>query len=203
MDERKVAYRILENDPVLKKVIRVTGKFELAHRHDLYLSMLQSIASQQLSAKAGDTIFGRFLDLFPARKPRPELVLECDPDTMRACGLSRAKSAYMKNIAQYKLDGNLEYRKLRALGDEELLQHLKVIKGVGQWTAEMILMFTLNRQDILPLDDVGIQNAMKHLYKIRKTGKSLRTAMEQKAELWRPYRTLACRHLWRYMDSMR
>jgi DNA-3-methyladenine glycosylase II len=201
MDERKEVYRVIKQDPVLKEVIRKTGILETGKRHDLYMALLHSIASQQLSAKAGDTIFGRFLDLFPGRKPLPELVVKCGIAQLRACGLSNSKASYMQNVAQFKLDGMLEYRKLKKMSDDELLKHLMVIKGVGQWTAEMILMFSLNRPDILPLDDVGIQNAMKHLYKIRKTGKELRATMEKKAEAWRPYRTLACRHLWRYMDE--
>ena len=201
MDERKIMYRVLNRDPVLKQVIRKTGTLDPGHRSDLYMALLQSIASQQLSAKAGDTIFGRFLDLFPGRKPVPELVVICSIETLRGCGLSNSKAAYMKNVAQFKLDGQLEYRKLKKMSDEDLLTHLMVIKGVGRWTAEMILMFALNRHDILPLDDVGIQNAMKRLYKIRKSGKELRKAMEKTAEPWRPYRTLACRHLWREGDD--
>jgi DNA-3-methyladenine glycosylase II len=201
MDERESAYKVLTKDPVLRNAIRATGKFDNYPKSELYISLLRSISSQQLSAKAGDTIFGRFLDLFPGRKPLPELVVKCGIAQLRACGLSNSKASYMQNVAQFKLDGMLEYRKLKKLSDDELLKHLMVIKGVGQWTAEMILMFSLNRPDILPLDDVGIQNAMKHLYKIRKTGKQLRAAMEKKAEAWRPYRTLACRHLWRYMDE--
>lgn len=197
------SYRVLQKDPVLRKVIAATGKFDVPGRNELYISLLRSVASQQLSAKAGDTIFGRFLDLFPERKPHPEFVIKAKAEKLRACGLSVAKAGYMQNIARFKLEGELEHRKLNRLDDDALITHLTRIKGVGRWTAEMILMFTLNRPDILPLDDVGIQNAVKHLYKLRHTGKELRAAMEEISEPWRPHRTLACRHLWRYMDEIK
>jgi DNA-3-methyladenine glycosylase II len=195
------SYRILRKDPVLKKVIAVTGRFDVPGRNELYVSMLRSVASQQLSARAGDTIFDRFLDLYPSRKPLPELVLKTKVEKLRECGLSYAKAGYMQNIAKFKTDGGLEHRKLNRMEDDALITHLTQIKGVGKWTAEMILMFTLNRPDILPLDDVGIQNAVKHLYKINHSGKQLREAMEEISQSWRPHRTLACRHLWRYMDG--
>jgi DNA-3-methyladenine glycosylase II len=196
-------YRILRKDPVLRKVISATGRFDGVGRNELYVSLLRSVASQQLSAKAGDTIFDRFLDLYPSKKPLPDLVLKTKVEKLRACGLSFAKAGYMQNIAQFKLNGGLDHRKLNRMEDEQLIAHLTQIKGVGKWTAEMILMFTLNRPDILPLDDVGIQNAIKHLYKVTHSGKDLRLVMEEISEPWRPHRTLACRHLWRYMDGQK
>jgi len=200
--EQKIAYRALTKDPVLKMVISKTGKFTEAGRNEIYFSLLHSIASQQLSSKAGDTIFGRFLDLFPERKPVPEKVLKCKPDVLRSCGLSVAKTGYMQNIARFKLDGGLDLRKLKRLDDQELINHLTQVKGVGRWTAEMILMFTLNRPDVFPLDDVGIQNAIRILYNLEGRGKELHDQMIDVAETWRPHRTLACRHLWRYTDSL-
>ncbi|HEX5002601.1 MAG TPA: DNA-3-methyladenine glycosylase [Bacteroidia bacterium] len=201
--ELKLAYRTLTKDPVLKKVISKTGKFTLSGKNEIYISLLHSIASQQLSSNAGDTIFGRFLDLFPARNPVPEKVLKCKPEVLRGCGLSVAKASYMQNIARFKMDGGLDLRKLKRLEDQELINHLTQVKGVGRWTAEMILMFTLNRPDVLPLDDVGIQNAIKILYNLEGRGKEIHHQMIEVAESWRPHRTLACRHLWRYSDVLK
>ncbi|HMT29403.1 MAG TPA: DNA-3-methyladenine glycosylase [Bacteroidia bacterium] len=194
-------YRLLRKDPILKKVIAHTGKLEPVSHKDVYGSLLQSITSQQLSTKAGDTIFGRFLDLFPQRKPLPEKVIKMNIEKMRMAGLSYAKANYIKNIAEFSLSQGLEHRKLSKMEDEELMAYLTSIKGVGRWTAEMILMFTLNREDILPVDDVGIRNEMRSLYNLKGEGRLFIANMIEVAESWRPYRTLACRHLWRYRDS--
>lgn len=197
-------YKVLQKDPVLKKVISKTGKFETVKPHtDVYFSLLQSITSQQLSTKAGDTIFGRFLDLFPQRYPFPEKVIKMNIEKMRAAGLSYAKAGYIKNIASFSIAEGLDYRNLKALPDEELIAYLTTIKGVGRWTAEMILMFTLNREDILPVDDIGIRNEMKQLYDLEGEGKIFIENMKSIAEQWRPFRTIACRHLWRYRDTVK
>jgi DNA-3-methyladenine glycosylase II len=185
----------------MKKIILRTGKLEPVKNTDLYFSLLHSIASQQLSTKAGDTIFGRFLDLFPQRVPEPELLLEMATEKLRGAGLSYAKASYLKNIAEFSITSGLDYRKLRKLEDDALIGYLTTIKGVGRWTSEMILMFSLNRPDVLPLDDVGIRNEMKRHYNIRGDGKKLAAGMIRIAEQWRPYRTLACRHLWRLRDA--
>jgi DNA-3-methyladenine glycosylase II len=195
------AYKILKKDPILRKVIRKTGEFPHGKHKDIYFALLRSITSQQLSAKAGDTIFGRFLNLFSDEDPQPERLIKMKVEKLREAGLSYAKAGYLKNIAEYALTHGFEYRKLSKLSDEELIAYLTAIKGVGKWTAEMILMFTMNRPDILPLDDVGIRNAMKDLYGLKGDGRKLLLEMEETASLWRPYRTLACRHLWRYRDS--
>lgn len=196
------AYKVLVKDPVLRKVINSTGRFEpYRTSRDVYFSLLQSIASQQLSAKAGDTIFGRFLDLFPDNIPHPEKVIKMNIEKMRKAGLSYSKAGYIKNIAEFSISNGLEYRKLNRMDDEELMNYLISIKGVGRWTSEMILMFTLNRPDILPVDDVGIRNEMRALYNIEGEGKVFIESMKVIAEAWRPYRTLACRHLWRFRDA--
>ena len=196
------AYKVLRRDPILKKVIRATGELAHGKNRDVYFSLLQSITSQQLSAKAGDTIFGRFLDLFPEGIPVPEKVIKIKIEKLRGAGLSYAKAGYLKNIAEFAITNGLEYRKLNKMEDPELLAHLISIKGVGRWTAEMILMFTMNRPDILPVDDVGIRNEMRNLYNLKGDGKILSSQMEQVSIAWKPYRTLACRHLWRYRDTV-
>ena len=195
------AYRTLQKDPVMKAIIKKTGKFEPVKSSNLYFSLLQCITSQQLSTKAGDTIFARFLDLFPERKPVPEKVIKIHIEKLRASGLSYAKAGYIKNIAEFSITHGLEYRKLNKMEDDALMEYLTSIKGVGRWTAEMILMFTVNRPDILPVDDVGIRNEMKKLYGIKGEGKQFVEQMHLTSEPWKPFRTLACRHLWRHRDQ--
>ena len=196
------AYSVLRRDPVMKKIIRSTGKLEHGKRTDVYFSMLRSITSQQLSVKAADTIFNRFLDLFPGRDPIPAKVTKINIEKLRAAGLSYSKASYLKNIAEFSITHGLEYAKMNKLNDDELITYLTAIKGVGRWTSEMILMFTMNRPDVLPVDDLGIRNAIKYHYKLNGEGKKLLSQMESVAEIWRPYRTLACRHLWRFKDTI-
>jgi DNA-3-methyladenine glycosylase II len=195
------AYKILKKDPVMKKVISSTGEIKPVKRTDIYFSLLNSIASQQLSVKAADTIFNRFLDLFPERKPEAALVTKINIEKLRNAGLSYAKAGYLKNIADYNITHGLEYKKLNRMDDEQLLEYLTAIKGVGRWTGEMILMFTMNRPDVLPVDDLGIRTGIQRLYGLTGTGKKLTEEIVEVAQKWKPYRTLACRHVWRYRDA--
>lgn len=192
----------LQKDEVLKKIIGKTGKIRGRRGNDLYLDLLRAIVGQQLSVKAANTIWSRFVALFPDNYPGPEAVLSMDVNRMRGAGLSFQKAGYLQNIARFALDPGLDYKELKTKKDEELIIHLTSIKGVGRWTAEMLLMFTLNRPDVFPLDDLGIQTSMKMHYRLRqKDRKRLYAAMEKIAERWRPYRTLACMYLWRSKDQ--
>jgi len=185
----------------MRTIIRKTGKLEATKNTNLYFALLQSITSQQLSTKAGDTIFNRFLELFPGNDPAAEKLIKINVEKLRGAGLSYAKAGYLKNIAEFSITHGLEYRKLNKMEDDSLVEYLTAIKGVGRWTAEMILMFTVNRPDILPVDDIGIRNEMIKHYGIKGEGKKLIKQMHLVAENWRPYRTLACRHLWRHRDK--
>ncbi|CAN5561934.1 hypothetical protein BH11BAC2_BH11BAC2_26180 [soil metagenome] len=196
------AYQHLLKDQKLKKIILHTGKLKMPVRNNLYEALLVSVVSQQLSVKAADTIWSRVLALFPEEQPHPLELLKLKDDQLRTAGLSWSKASYLKNIAQFSIDQTLDYRKLRKLDDETLIQYLTQIKGVGRWTSEMILMFPLNRPDVLPLDDIGIQHGMKKIYQIEGKGKELHPQMLRIAAKWTPYRTLACRHLWKYKDSI-
>ena len=128
-------------------------------------------------------------------------MLSLPEEEMRAVGLSRQKIGYLRNIAQHKAEGNLEDTELAHLPDEELISRLTQVKGIGRWTAEMILMFALHRPDVMPVDDLGIFNAMKRLYQFEEAGKATKTKMLQLSENWRPNRTLACRYLWQSLDN--
>ncbi len=167
----------------------------------IYEALVSSVISQQLSVKAAATIKGRFLALFPENYPEPKIVLLMAPEEMRAVGLSRQKISYLQNIAEHKAAGKLEDAQLAHLPDEELIAQLVQIKGIGRWTAEMILMFALHRPDVMPLDDLGIYNAMKRLYQFEETHKAAKPKMLSFSEAWRPHRTLACRYLWQSLDN--
>lgn len=192
----------LNKDKQLKKVIKQVGPLKVGKRNDLYFSLIRAIVSQQLSTKAADTIFKRFLELFKDGYPHPKEVLKLKDDKMRAAGLSFQKAGYIKNIARFSMEETLDYKLLKSKTDDDLIDYLVQIKGVGRWTVEMLLMFTLGREDVLPLDDLGIQNGMKKLYGIEpKNKKHLYEEMVTIAESWRPYRTLACLYIWRYKDG--
>lgn len=195
------AYKALKSDPVMKEVIRFTGKLEEVGHKDLFTSLLRSIVGQQLSGKAADTIWSRFIALFPRKKPTADALLAIDIELLRGAGLSYQKAGYLKNIALFSKEQTLDYRKLHTKTDEELIEYLTSIKGVGKWTVEMILIFTLNRQDVFPLDDLGIQQAMVKLFNLRKTGKELKKEMLKRSAVWAPYRSLATRHLWNWKDN--
>ena len=190
-------------DPVLKRVFSETlVPPDLSLRQDLYFNLLESIVSQQLSVKAADTIFKRFLGLFPDAYPHPPLVQAMETDQLRGAGLSFQKSAYLKNTAAFFLENNLEQHTWEQMTDDEITHFLTRIKGVGKWTVQMLLMFTLGRPDVFPADDLGIQQAMRRLYAIEGDDiRTLKTQMHALAAPWQPHRTLVCRYLWHWKDT--
>ena len=193
---------ILGKDPILAAIIAQGQPLTSSKSEDLYFKLLSAIVSQQLSTKAAATIFKRFSEFFPDNYPHPELVLAATDEMLRSVGLSFQKIGYVRNVAAFAAAGNLEHATIDVLEDEALIQHLTQIKGVGRWTVEMLLMFALERPDVFPVDDLGIQNAMKRHYSLEETGKALRLRMQQIAENWRPYRTIASKYLWQSLDNM-
>ena len=193
---------VLEKDKILAAIIRNLPPLQSRKSTDLYFKLLNSIVSQQLSTKVAATIFRRFTELFPEQYPHPELLLTTTDETLRGAGLSFQKIGYMRNVAQFAAAGNLQHAAIDLMPDEELIKHLTQIKGVGRWTVEMLLMFALERPDVLPLDDLGIQNAMKRHYSLEESGKALKVRMQEIAENWRPYRTIASKYLWQSLDNM-
>lgn len=191
----------LQQDPKLRELIQKIEVPDFSPSRKIYFDLLESIVSQQLSVKAATTIFNRFLDLFPDKYPHPEHLLVLGIDQLRAVGLSNQKAGYMQNVATFSKEYDLETHDWDAMSDEEIIAFLSQIKGVGKWTVEMLLMFTLGRPDILPVDDLGIQQGIQRLYELEETGKALKKRMFEIAEPWRPYRTFACRYLWRFKDS--
>ena len=175
--------------------------FRTSATGDLYYDLLRSIIGQQLSGKAAASIHSRFLELFPDGRPLPGAVLRLELPQLRSAGLSRQKAGYIQNVATYFSDRSAQSRNWAALDDEAIVRELTTIKGVGKWTVQMILMFSLGRGDVFPVDDLGIQQGMTQLYGLTETGRALRRRMLELAEVWRPYRTYACRAVWRYKDE--
>lgn len=191
----------LSKDRKLRKLIESREPFVLKQRRKVYLHLCGSIVSQQLSTRVADVIWNRFLALYD-KHPTPEQIIATPFDTLRSVGLSNAKTRYVQNVAQFAIAAGMEWKKLSAMSDEAIIDYLTQIKGVGRWTVEMLLMFTLGREDVFALDDLGIQNAMIKLYKLDGSDKKqLKQEMERIASRWRPYRTYACLHLWNWKDS--
>ncbi len=192
----------LSSDPRMAAVMPLITLPEIEIHNDIYGDLLGSIVSQQLSVKAAATIEGRFLDLFPDRKPLPELVVDMLPEILRGVGLSGQKASYIKNVAAYWIEKQADARDWMAASDDEIISELTQIKGVGKWTVQMILMFRLNRLDVFPIDDLGIRQGMIKIYGVEETGKELIKRLHEIAEQWRPYRTIACRYVWKWKDTI-
>jgi DNA-3-methyladenine glycosylase II len=217
---RKAILHLKQCDPVMCSIIERVGPFRMGFGEPTFHSLAESIVYQQLNGKAAETIFNRFAAL--AGDPlTPEGILKLTPEQMRSVGLSKQKSSYLLDMAERATRGELDFSKLAEMSDEEVIEHLTQVKGVGVWTAHMFLMFTLRRTDILPIGDFGIRMAMfKHYLdrsaaknggrsKVGKTPARPRKReiklpkpeqMEKIAKLWSPYRSIACWYLWRSLD---
>jgi DNA-3-methyladenine glycosylase II len=200
----KVVAALAAADPVMERLIEEHGAhvrrdLRSDRRGDAYGALLRSIVGQQLSTKAARTIYGRMLELFDGHAPTPKQLLAADPDAIRAAGLSRPKINYLRDLARHVEDGTLELDRLDELSDEKIIEELTAVKGIGEWSAHMFLVFHLGRPDVLPAGDQGIRNAVKTQYRLRKLPDAKR--MEKIARPWRPYRTLACLYLWSSLDN--
>lgn len=191
----------LSKDAKLKKLIRQHGHFELTKKKNLYLYLCYSIMSQQLSTKVASVIKQRFIDLYGG-EPTPQQIVDTPFEKLRGIGLSNAKVNYVKNVAQFEIDHGMDHKKLAKMTNEEVIAYLTQIKGVGQWTTEMLLMFALGREDVFAIDDLGLQQAVINLYELKHRKKKIMYARIIKiAEQWSPYRTYACMYLWRWKDN--
>jgi len=193
----------MRRDPVLGAVIKQIGRCGMAERQrkDHLTALVGSIVSQQLSTKAAATIFGRFVALFPGNAiPDAAAIAAIDAARLRAVGLSGQKVGYLRDLCARIQDGRLDLDALDALEDAEVIERLTAVKGFGRWTAEMFLMFRLHRPDVLPVGDLGIQNAVQRLYRLRKRPDPKR--LIKLGEPWRPYRSVACWYLWQSLRSL-
>ncbi|UFH52657.1 DNA-3-methyladenine glycosylase [Spirosoma sp. KNUC1025] len=196
----------LARDPVMARLIAETPAPKIFNDYagDVYLSLLESIVSQQISTKAADAIFTRFRALFPDKYPSADALLLKTTDELRSAGLSFQKIKYLQSVAEFSLIHPMDQAHLDVMTDEEIVQYLTPIKGVGRWTVEMLLMFVLNRPDVFPIDDLVIRQRMIRAYAEQTeglSGRALYTVLHEIAANWRPYRTTACRYLWRWLPE--
>jgi len=192
----------LSKDKKLNKLLASGKTHKLVKRKNICIYLCASIMSQQLSTKVADVIYQRFLNLYGGSEPTARQILDTASEILRGIGLSNAKVSYVKNVAQFELEQGMDYKKLGKMNNEEVIAYLIPIKGVGRWTIEMLLMFALGREDVFAIDDLGIQNAMIHLYKLDRTDKKkFREDLLLISGKWSPYRTYACLHLWRWKDN--
>lgn len=193
---------LMRRDPVLGAAIRRIGACGMAERQrsDHLSALAGAIVSQQLSTKAAATIFGRFLSLFPGKQiPGAAAIAALDDARLRGVGLSGQKIGYLRDLCTRIADGRLRLEDLDNLPDALVIERLTEVQGFGQWTAEMFLMFRLHRPDVLPVGDLGIVNAVRQLYGLRKQPDPKR--LQKMGETWRPYRSVACWYLWQSLKA--
>lgn len=189
-------------DPVLARLLDTSGPPapDGGEPRDHYTALVRSIVGQQLSTKAARSIYGRLLEHFGGRPPAPRDILACDLDALRAAaGLSRAKAAFLHSLAEHVVDGSLELERLDELPEDEVIAELTAVKGIGEWSAHMFLMFQLRRPDVLAVGDLGIRRAVERAYGLADLPSV--AELTTLAEPWRPHRTAACLLLWHSLDN--
>jgi DNA-3-methyladenine glycosylase II len=197
----KAAKHLAEHDPILEPVIRRAGPAGLKPHTDYYSALVNSIIGQQLSVKAAASIKRRFEALFGGVLPSPELILEKSEGELRTVGLSRPKIKYIKDLAQHILDGKLDFTKLNMLSNEQVVTELTDVKGIGEWTAHMFLMFCMGRLDVLPVGDLGIRNGIRQLYSLDKLPDPEAIKKIAEANQWHPYESVASWYVWHSLDN--
>jgi DNA-3-methyladenine glycosylase II len=215
---QRALIHLKKSDPVLRKIISRIGPCRMQFGPPEFPNLAEAIVYQQLNGRAAETIFNRFTAL--AGEPlTPEGILKLSDEQMRGVGLSKQKSSYLKDLAAKTASGLLDFARLYQLSDEEVIEHLTQVKGIGVWTAQMFLMFSLRRENVLPTGDFGVRMAMfKHYLDVQRTKASKKPAaarngrkrkiklptpeqMERIAECWKPYRSVACWYLWKSLDA--
>ncbi len=195
------AEHLSKHDPYLAPVVAKYGLCTIRPHTDYYQDLVESIISQQLSVKAAATIAGRFKDLFGGKLPQPEEILTKDIDTLRSAGLSAQKANYVRDLARHVLDGKVSFEHLPGLRNEAIISELTDVKGVGEWTVHMFLMFCVGRLDVLAHGDLGIRNGIKKLYKLDHAPSPQEIKNIAGASHWAPYQSIACWYIWRSLDN--
>ena len=192
----------LSKDKKLKKIIDIQPPFNLEKRNKVYLRLCSSILSQQLSTTVAKVLYKRFLDLYGGKEPSAKKILTTPAETFRNIGFSNAKASYVHNVCRFFIENKITDAQLQKMDNEEVIELLTQIKGVGKWTVEMILMFTLGREDVFAMDDLGLKQGVIKLYSIKETDKKLLYKKIETISLkWSPYRTYACLYLWGWKDN--
>ena len=195
----QAAIRVLKKDPKLAKVIRIVGKYQISKSSNYFESLVEAIITQQLSGSAAKAIAKRFRSLYGKRFPKPIDVIKTSDSKLRKTGLSKMKVEYIKELSKAIESKKLKMRSLSKLSDEVVIEQLTQIKGIGRWTAEMFLIFSLGRMDVLPVGDLGLRKGVQ-LYKSSKELPN-EAEIEKLAEKWRPYRTVATWYLWKSLQK--
>jgi DNA-3-methyladenine glycosylase II len=193
---------LMRRDPVLAAIIRSKGPCGLGavrDRYDHFAMLVRAIVFQQLSTKAATTIHDRLMGCLPSGKPTPDALAVLSDEQLRTAGISRQKALYLRDLCQRVQSGAVPLAHVESMTDEEVITALTQVKGIGRWTAEMFLIFRLQRPDVLPLGDLGIVNAIQRAYRLRK--KPTPDRMRKLGEAWRPYRSVASWYLWRSLDN--
>ncbi len=191
------------NDKTIEEIASKYPLPKIKLTKDIYFDLTEDVISQQLSGKVASVIFNRFLDLFPNRYPDAKLLNNIEIEILRKVGLSNSKANYVKNIAEFSLKEDISFDRINSLSDNEIVKLITQIKGVGIWTAQMVLIFSLNRPDVFPVGDLAIQQGMKKLYNLQETGKELVSKIISISDSWIPYRTTGTRYVWLYVNMLK
>ncbi len=198
---RDAEAHISANDKLLKPFIKLYGPCVLIPHPNYYGRLVRSIVGQQLSVKAANTIWSRVLAIFGGELPTPEQLLDVDTEKLRSCGVSYQKVAYMKDLAQHIVDGRLDLVHISTMPNEQLVEQLTAVKGIGEWSAHMFMIFTLGRLDILPTGDLGIRKAIMRLYKLPEMPDPATCITIANQNKWHPYESVASWYLWQSLDN--
>lgn len=198
---RQAQEQLINNDPVFTTLIPKYGDCKLKPHTNYYGELVSAIIGQQLSEKAGATIYKRFLTLFDGKLPTPEEIISTDTEAIRGIGCSYSKAGYMKDLAQHIIDGRLDLDHISTLPNDTVIQQLVAVKGIGEWSAHMFMMFSLGRLDILPTGDLGIRKAMMIQYKLPELPKPLEMKQIATKNNWQPYQSVASWYLWQSLDN--
>jgi DNA-3-methyladenine glycosylase II len=186
-------------DSNLEKIIKIVGKYSINIRNDPFQSLVESIIYQQLAGKAANAIYNRFINYYNNKQITPTLILNSPNDNLKKVGLSNRKIDYLKDLALHVYDGRINLEELPTMNDEEIINKLVNVKGIGRWTSEMFLIFSLGRQDVLPVTDLGVRKAIQKVYSLSELPKP--NTMMEIAEPWRPYRSIATWYLWKSLSN--
>jgi DNA-3-methyladenine glycosylase II len=198
---KRAALHLAKYDPVLAPIIKSAGTSTIKPHRNYYWELIDSIISQQLSVKAAASIERRFRDLFDSEFPTPAAILALPAETLRSAGLSGAKVTYIRDLAQHILDGTLQFDQFDVMENSEIMDKLTSIKGIGEWTAHMFLMFCMGRLDILASGDLGIRNGIRALYNLQALPSPAQVSELASSRHWSPYETVACWYIWHSLDN--
>ncbi len=196
---RKAINHLKKADPVMAAIIAKAGPYRVGYRDPVFQTLVRSIVYQQLNGKAALTIFNRLAEAAKVNPMTPESILKLRPQKMRAVGLSKQKTLYIRELARLTRDGEIQFERLPEMEDAAIIETLTRVKGVGVWTVQMFLMFALQRPNVLPVGDLAVRAAMKKAYGLAELPKP--AEMERIAEAWHPYRSVASWYLWRSLEN--